>query len=288
MYSQSVDRINRGCIVFLVDQSYSMTDGIAGSPRPKALAVESAINRLLNELMILCERGEEKPRPYFDVGLLGYTTDAEGSEAVFRSFCPPELAQREMANIVDLYDHQELTSEEDDWSPGMPIWYRSPPTEEMRGTPTCAVLARCREMVSEWCGRYPNSFPPIVLHLTDGECTDGDPEPLAASLRSLSTSDGPVLLFNCHISQSSEPATLFPGEIESLADEYARQLFRMSSELPEPLRQIAKARSVPTPPNARAMAFNADTTQLLLLLNVGTQVLARPQSPRSQRPAHLR
>jgi hypothetical protein len=289
MYSQNVERRNPGCIVFLVDQSYSMTDGIAGSPRPKAAAVESSINRFLNELILLCERGEGKPRAFFDIGLIGYTTDGDGQEAVFRSFCPPALAGRELVSVVELYDHQELSPPEDEWSLGVPIWYRTPTSEEMRGTPTCKVFERCRDLVSEWCGRHPTSFPPIVIHLTDGECTDGDPEPFADALRSLSTNDGPALLFNCHLSESPDAGILFPSDPGPLPDEYARQLFRMSSELPEQMREVATLRSIQTGPKARAMAFNADATQLLMLLNVGTLVVSRTQAPsRSQRADKLR
>ena len=34
-YAQSASRANPACIIFLLDQSYSMNNGIAGSPRPK-------------------------------------------------------------------------------------------------------------------------------------------------------------------------------------------------------------------------------------------------------------
>ena len=77
-YDMQIDRANPGCIIFLVDQSNSMIDGIAGTARPKVETVATAINRFLAELITSCEKGEEKPRNYFDVGLIGYTTDQNG------------------------------------------------------------------------------------------------------------------------------------------------------------------------------------------------------------------
>ncbi len=74
-YQQSASRANPACIIFLLDQSYSMNNGIAGSPRPKIDALATGINRFLADLITLCEKGEEKPRNYFDVGVIGYTTD---------------------------------------------------------------------------------------------------------------------------------------------------------------------------------------------------------------------
>ena len=52
-----------------------MNDGIAGTPRPKIDALAAGINRFIADLISLCEKGEEKPRHYFDVGVIGYTTD---------------------------------------------------------------------------------------------------------------------------------------------------------------------------------------------------------------------
>ena len=44
-YEMQIDRANPGCIIFMVDQSNSMLDGIAGTPRPKLDTVATAINR---------------------------------------------------------------------------------------------------------------------------------------------------------------------------------------------------------------------------------------------------
>src|SRR5580692_1896059 len=68
-YEMQIDRANPGCIIFMVDQSNSMLDGIAGTQRPKLDTVATAINRVFAELITSCEKGEEKPRNYFEIGL---------------------------------------------------------------------------------------------------------------------------------------------------------------------------------------------------------------------------
>ena len=56
-YEMQIDRANPGCIIFLVDQSNSMLDGIAGTARPKLDTVATAINRFFAELITSCEKG---------------------------------------------------------------------------------------------------------------------------------------------------------------------------------------------------------------------------------------
>lgn len=295
MYEKQIDRANPTCIYFLADQSNSMLDGLAGTKRPKAEAVATALNRFFGELVAMCEKGEEKPRHYFDVGLLGYTTDNQGNPVVSSLF-QGTLAGRELVGIPDLYDApldiEKRTKKEfrDDGAGGLseietqfnfPVWYRLPTSDRMFGTAMCAAFAHCQQVVSQWIADHPNSFPPIVINLTDGEATDGDPEPAAEQLRSLATSDGNLLLFNCHLSSQPTESVLLPTTDGQLPDDYGQALFRMSSVLPEKLRHLAEVKGIQAPNNCRAMAFNADAVSLLKLLSVGTVVAAAL-------PKHLR
>ncbi len=61
-YQKSAERANPACIIFLLDQSYSMNNGIAGSPRPKIDVLATGINRFLADLITLCEKGDEEGR----------------------------------------------------------------------------------------------------------------------------------------------------------------------------------------------------------------------------------
>jgi hypothetical protein len=284
-YQQSASRANPSCIIFLLDQSYSMNNGIAGSPRPKIDALATGINRFITDLIILCEKGEDRPRNYFDVGVIGYTTDRSDppNPVVGPALAGANgtLAGRDLVTVNDLNDDplaiEERQRSVDDGAGGlvsttfkMPVWYRKPAEIQMGGTPMCAAFEYVRNVAEGWCASHPNSFPPIVIHLTDGEPTDGDPQANADSLQALSTSDGALLLFNCHLSESNAAAAVFPNSEHVLADNLAKALFRMSSELPDKLRNIAEAKGVLCGIGSRGMVFNADGAQMLMLIQMGT------------------
>ena len=303
-YQQSASRANAACIIFLLDQSYSMNNGIAGSPRPKIDALATGINRFLADLITLCEKGEEKPRNYFDVGVIGYTTDrSDPPNPIIGSVLTGAngtLAGRDLVSVSDLFDDPLAIEDKqkmvDDGAGGListtfklPVWYRKPADAQMSGTPMCAALEYVRNIVAPWCASHPGSFPPVVIHLTDGEPTDGEPQAAADALKGLSTDDGELLLFNCHISESQASPVVFPNSEQILPDELAKSLFRMSSELPEKLRFVAESKGVLVGLGARGMVFNADGAQMLLLIQMGTvgaQQAAPTESSAPTSPLH--
>lgn len=85
-----------------------------------------------------------------------------------------------------------------------------------------------------------NSPAPVVCHMTDGEFTGEDPEPVAQRIKQIAVGDGNVLVENIFITDEfladpiSDPFR-WGGVTPStgLASEYARKLCRMSSALPD-------------------------------------------------------
>jgi uncharacterized protein YegL len=303
-YQVSASRANPACIIFLLDQSYSMNNGIAGTTRPKIEALATGINRFLTDLITLCEKGEDQPRNYFDVGIIGYTTDRSDPPNPIigpaLSGANGTLAGRDLVSVSDLFadplaieDRQKMV---DDGAGGListtfklPVWYRKPPDAQMSGTPMCAALQYVHNITATWCAAHPASFPPVVIHLTDGEPTDGDPQSAAEALQGLSTEDGALLLFNCHISESQANPVVFPNSENILADDLAKALYRMSSELPDKLRGVAESKGVGCAIGARGMVFNADGAQMLMLIQMGTvgaQQTAVTESSAPTSPLH--
>lgn len=127
-------------------------------------------------------------------------------------------------------------------------------------------------MVSE----HRNGFPPTVLHLTDGESTDGDPTPIGKEILSLSTSDGVVLMLNCHVSSHASSKLEYPSDGASLPDDFAKTLFNISSPLPESFRKAAQQIGVKVSEGSRGFVFNGDPTSVVQFFEIGT------------RPANLR
>src|SRR5262249_11524508 len=115
------------------------------------------------------------------------------------------------------------------------------------------------------------SFPPIVINITDGEATDGDPSGAADAIKRLASSDGDVLVFNLHIpSQRSTPIE-FPDSDAGLPDQFAQLLFRMSSLLPPYMRSIAQQEGHNVSDGTRGFVFNANMESVIKFLDIGTR-----------------
>jgi hypothetical protein len=254
VYKAAINRATPGLILVAVDQSAAMaapSGGVGGRRIDRAAA---SVNRFVNELLSFCEKGEEKPRNYFAVGLVGYSAD-EAGRPVIGPVLGGALAGRDLVSVVDLYDHpleiERRKKAQDDGAGGrveceihFPVWYRPPAPSG--GAPLCAALANCRRIAGEWVTDYPGNFPPIVLNLTSGGACDGDPTEAARGLMDVATADGKLLLVNCVVGDGGPPVVA-PGEPQPGAE----TIFRMSSPVPEPLRQKSEMRGNPLPAGAR-------------------------------------
>jgi hypothetical protein len=149
-----------------------------------------------------------------------------------------------------------------------PVWLE--PTAS-QNTPMSAALSYTFNLVSEWVSKHPNAFPPIIIHITDGEPNDGDPRNMAEALRNLSSSDGNVLLFNLHLSAKQGNAVVFPSTMNQLPDDYAKMLFEISSELPDKWFGMASEMGLAVSQGSRAFVFNADLAAMVRFLEIGTR-----------------
>lgn len=271
-YSAEISRVNPTCILFLIDQSGSMSDPFGGqSGKQKAEGVSDAINRLLQNLVIKCAKSEGV-RDYFHVGVIGYGSQvapALGGALAGRPLVPISEVANSPIRV------EQRTKKVDDGAGGLvdqsikfPIWFE--PIAEGT-TPMREALELARNTVADFISRTPNCYPPIVVNITDGEA-NRDPEPAAASMRDLASSDGGVLLFNAHISSKAGAAVEFPAGETELADVYARLLFRMSSELPPTMRELARREGFKAEDGARGFVFNADLVGVIRFLDIGTRV----------------
>lgn len=276
MYTQRVDSATPSCVIFLVDQSASMQDPLAGTTIPKSEAVAEQLNSTMAELILRCSKEANKPpKPYFAVAVVGYGTDQEGHARVESAVNLP-AQEGDLAWTTDLALHPLRVEDRRRDTASGPIAFKAPVwIEPMHagGTPMCAAMDRAGQIAHAWLQSYPRSFPPIVLNLTDGESTDGDPRPWADRLRSLQSDDGGLLLFNVMMATGSaaEP-TMFPSEREQLSGSVAQQMFDMSSELPEMMRSEAARQGYVVKPGARGMSMNADFKSVVTFITVGTIV----------------
>ncbi len=269
-YEAEISRSNPSAFLFLIDMSGSMTDPYAGGKR-KADGVADAINKLLSNLSIKCTKSEGV-RDYYEVGVISYGKQVQPALG-------GELAGQALATISNVANHparvEERTKKEDDGAGGLadiqvkfPVWFDP---KAAGSTPMCKAFKLAHETMKPWVDAHKYSFPPIVINITDGESTDGDPSADAQALRALETQDGNVMLFNCHISNAQGASVLFADAEEGLPDQFAKLLFNMSSVLPEAIRSGAASAGFPVSESSRGFAFNADLVELIRFLDIGTR-----------------
>ena len=275
MYSSEISRTNPTAYVFLVDQSASMADAMV-SGTSKAQFVADVINRTLRDLVVRCTR-EEGVRDYFHVAVIGY------GETKVSNALTGNLAGQWLHPISVIADGtirvEERAKMIDDGAGGLvtqnikfPVWLDP---KAYGGTPMQQAFAQCAQIVGDWSDTHRDSFPATVLHITDGESTDGDPEHNAGILRSMTTTDGSALLYNIHVSAVSGEPIKYPSVVESLSDQYSQLLFRMSSTFPDHIRQYAQdAYGLALGDDSRAMVLNADAEELVKFLDIGSRPAA--------------
>lgn len=283
MYTARISRTNPTLFVVLIDQSGSMEELTLfnGELIPKSEAVSLIVNMLIAELLNRSRR-EEGHRDYFEMAVLGYhgtqveSLLGDGKHPLMRS---SQLAGRERRTVKLhkkrlLPDGRAFLAAVD-----QRIWVEPFAAEQ---TPMYAALLESYALVKKWCASkaHREAYPPTIFNITDGEASDGDENQLieiAQRIQALGTEDGAALLFNIHISSNTtDQPILFACSPQELPDQrYARQLFAMSSPMPQAyhehivaLRSAAGEASPET--TFRGISYNAAMTDLIGMMNIGS------------------
>lgn len=275
-YSAEISRGSPTCFIFLLDQSRSMSEPFAEHNQSKAQFVADVVNRTLHDLVIRSTRTEEV-RNYYYVSVIGYgrsvATALSGALAGKTHVPISEVAEKpaRIETRMKKTSHGEGGLVETQVR--FPVW-----VDPVFGgwTHMCAGLTLVRDILDEWLSERREGFPPTVLHLTDGASTDGDPTSVGSEILSRSTSDGHVLLFNCHVSARHSMKIEYPDNEAQLPESRARTLFNISSVLPETFTRAAAQIGLGITTGARGFVFNGDPVSVAQFFEIGT------------RPANLR
>ena len=251
-----------------------MGDAVPNQPnRKKADAVADAINRLLQNLVIRCAK-EEGVRDYFYVGVIGY------GNTVGPAFSGP-LAGKELVSISEVGNMparvDDRTKKVDDGAGGiteqsirLPIWFDP---VAGGGTPMCQALGQAQSILQKWLAQHPACFPPVVIQITDGESTDGDPTNAMRGIKDLASQDGNVLVFNVHISSDPNATPIaFPDSSNQLPNPPAKILFEGSSVVTPFMRSAANSQhGLNLSDGARGFVLNGDMVLVVQALDIGTR-----------------
>jgi hypothetical protein len=262
MYSKKLTARNSGCIVILVDQSGSMMEPIAKSSVTKKEACAKAVNNVLYDLIFSCASGN-MIKDYVEVGLLGYGSSVSSA---FQG----SLAGRSLVPISEIAN-SPLRLETDGEGTQHPMWL-DPFSEG--SAPVHQAFQLAHQWISDWIEKNPDSFPPIVINVTDGEFDNTSlARKEAQKLLELETNDGQLLMLNAHLSNASNQEIMFPSSSNSLPDAYAKYLFDLSSLLPESLVVIAQAIGLENEGiGSRGFVYNANADTLVQFLPLGTTI----------------
>src|SRR5262249_6658991 len=133
-----------------------------------------AINSTIDEIVNQCTKGEEI-WDYFEIGLIGY------GQAEVAEFCwEGGLAARQLVPVSELRQHATFQRVEQETvlhgkaakeMIDFPVWLTPAAVGK---TPMKSALDLAKASVEAWVQQHPESYPPIVINVTDGVATDID------------------------------------------------------------------------------------------------------------------
>ena len=279
-YSAEISRNNPTCFLFVIDQSGSMADKYINAGLSKADALATTINNMFQGLVLKCAKGDtDNPmgvRNYFYVGVIGY-----GGNGVTLPL-QKQHQGKDLVSVSDIANFpariEERVKKIPDGAGGLvettvkfPIWFDATASG---GTPMKEAFTKANQIIDTWLQQNPDSFPPVVIHITDGESTDGSPIEEMNKLKAQASSDGNVVLFNLHTHARSESLSTitFPNSDTSLPDQYAKMLYQGASVLPEIFKKIASNDfGMKLQNDAKAFLLNGGYEVIITALEIGTR-----------------
>lgn len=306
-YTRRLTRRYPGLFVILLDQSGSMIEVVEDSNQKyiksfspekekytKADVATAAINNIIYELIQSAIPDEHTMirRKYAYLSIIGYNDSvypllSRSSD----SFDPIDLAAlaakpaRQIRTIRHFQSPEGIQVVEQK----RPYWI----TPDARGNTEMAQAFKQAQIVAQkWLAAPPewisleleyqrprrDCFPPVIINITDA-MNNGDDDPIAVTdeIRrpGNGTTEGEVLIFNCHFTKEKGRAIKFPStsqEVSHLdAHGFAEAMFKMSSEIPEVLIENAKTLArKPITSKSRCYVYNADSDLLIKFLRWGT------------------
>ncbi len=274
-YEKRIDSNHPACFLLLLDQSGSMRGEFPASTdagavaMAKAQGVCDAVNRIFQVMVLKCANGASfKDR--FHLGVVAYggggatlAPGFQGLRSISEMASTPLKVEERQRKIPD--GAGGLVTE----TTRFPIWFEP---QADGGTPMAAALDLAYSLLEPWVAAHPESFPPVVINITDGESTDGDPSAGIQRIRNLATRDGNALVFNLLLSdQAGGTQVAWPTSSREVPEGALRTLVEASSELPEVMRELGRQNcDLPLPPGCRGVVLNASFRDVVEMLKIGT------------------
>ena len=273
-----ISRANPASFLFLIDQSGSMEQKLAGQADGinKMNAAADALNRTIQAVAMRCSQGDEV-RDYFHIGVIGYNTDNKGAPILHTALTGTSIEEPYLpiSAVADIARTETRSIKESDGAGGLvevertfAIWVEP---QAQYGTPMSQAFHAALSAIKTRVQEYPNSYPPILINISDGQPSDGDPIAIAKQIMDENTTHGHALIFNIHLSDIAGLAPVaYPGTTENL-DQFGKMLFEMSSELPSMAAESGRTLDIHIPEGARGYVYNSNLESLVQFLEIGTR-----------------
>ncbi len=198
-------------IIYLIDVSASMN--IQMGDKTRIEIVEAALNKAIRQMVFRSTKGS-RVSPRYRISIFAYSDH--------------------------VYDVLDGTKGIDELARKSDVKLR---TERL--TDTARAFSVVERKLKEELSYMKDCPAPLIFHMTDGEYTGEDPEPVVNRIMNMRVNDGPVLVENIFISDDVVDIPItdvkkWTGIISEdvLKDEYANKLKRMSSPIPESYREL--------------------------------------------------
>jgi uncharacterized protein YegL len=208
-YDTLATRITPALVIYLLDLSGSMSTAMEGRRRIDIVA--DALKAAIQQMIFRSTKGSVIS-PRYHIALYVYSQDVFD---VFDGIKPIDKVAR--LGLPDL--------------------------STMNSTNTDKGFEQVEKLLQARLGDYQGCPAPLVCHMTDGEYTGKDPQPIAERIMRMAVPDGNVLVENIFISDKILPrpvddAMQWPGILPDteLWTEYGLKLRAMSSLLPPSYR----------------------------------------------------
>jgi serine/threonine protein kinase len=223
-------------IIYLLDVSASMNQLLGD--RRRIDVVTDALQAALRQMVFRCTKGS-RISPRYRIALFAYSD-----------------------HVYDLLDGVKPVNQV--------ARLGVPQLSPMRTTETAKAFARAERLLRAELANLQSCPAPLVCHMTDGENTGEDPEPIVRRIMQMAVPDGHVLVENIFISDRVLPKPIadprkWPGILPDtkLASNYARKLRAISSPVPGSYRMMMLE-----------MGYSLDAESVMLLPGVNPELVA--------------
>ena len=277
---KQVSSENPWLLVLLVDGSHSMGADWGASKRSMAETVEQAVNQLLYDMALnYCvteDPSESEIKDRIHLKIFVYNREDLVTDPLLDDEGTYSIASGDSGWVKNYYDQHPYPHPRG--SPVVvPRWLMLTPEGT---TPMLSAFKAAREAVEDHIMDYPDSCPPVVLNVSDGEPTDcGDPVDWSLlkaeyeGIADLGEGQDKPIVCNVHLgSVANQPPRFFPSSSPSVGG-LESGLWSISSPIPEHiLRLIESEYQIGPERNRRFFVFNSDLIHFHKFLHFSTMI----------------